>query len=57
MWDNTPLTSKHVDALNTWKKHNPGWIRQLWTKKELKQVLDRRDYVRQALSVHLCAYM
>ena len=27
MWDNTPLTSKHVDALRTWQLHNPLWIR------------------------------
>lgn len=42
LWeDNATLSSKHHDALLTWRRHNPEWAIQVWRRRELDRLFRR----------------
>lgn len=44
IWIGSPVPEKYTELVNTWKKYHPDWEYQLWTDKEVEELIERGDF-------------
>ena len=44
LWEDVPLSRKHLEALETWRTHNPGYTREIWNMSALESVLPAAEF-------------